>query len=171
MAKPVYQSPIQNVLFKEEQRFTQWYIWLLLFVILLIPGYGIIQQIMLEVPFGNNPMSDFGLIIFLVAMLLLCLFFWKLKMRTIITRDYLHIKFIPFANKRIRWKDVASAEIVKYSPMIGYGMRFSPHYGTVYNVKGRKGLALKLKNGKKLMIGTQRYREIEDVALGVLRRV
>ncbi|MEY8021052.1 hypothetical protein AB8P51_09485 [Muriicola sp. SD30] len=171
MAKTVYQSPIQNVLFKEEQRFTQWYIWLLLFVILLIPGYGIVQQIMLEVPFGNNPMSDIGLIIFLIGMLLVCLFFWKLKMRTIITRDHLHIKFIPLANKRIRWKDVASAEIVKYSPMIGYGLRFSSLYGTVYNVKGRKGLALKLKNGKKLMIGTQRFREIEDVALGLLRRM
>ncbi|MBT8285630.1 MAG: hypothetical protein HKO75_09675 [Flavobacteriaceae bacterium] len=171
MAKPFYQSPIHNVLFKEEQGFTQWYIWLLLFVILLIPGYGIIQQMILEVPFGDNPMSNLGLIVFLIGMLLLCLFFWKLKMRTIITRDHLYIKFKPLANKRIRWKDVASAEIVKYSPMIGYGMRFSPLYGTVYNVKGRKGLALKLKNGKKLMIGTQRYREIEDVALGVLRRM
>ena len=171
MAKPVHQSPIHNILYKEEQRFTQWYIWLLLFVILLIPGYGIIQQIILKTPYGDNPMSDLGLIIFLIGMLLVFFFFWKLKMRTIITRDHLHIKFIPLANKRIRWKDVESAQIVKYSPMVGYGLRFSSLYGTVYNVKGRKGLALKLKNGKKLMIGTQRSREIEDVALSVLRKM
>ncbi|MGB5377127.1 MAG: hypothetical protein WBN26_04005, partial [Muriicola sp.] len=55
------------------------------------------------------------------------------------------------------------AQVVKYSPLIGYGLRFWTPHGTVYNVKGNRGLSLILKNGKKCMIGTQRYREVEDI--------
>ena len=37
----------------------------------------------------------------------------------------------------------------------------------VYNVKGTKGLALLLKNGKKIVLGTQRPEELEHI----LRRI
>ncbi len=36
-------------------------------------------------------------------------------------------------------------------------------YGTVYNTRGNKGLALELKNGKKFLIGTQKMEELSEV--------
>ena len=50
--------------FKEKQKFTQWWIWLLLIGLGAIAVYGIIQQILFGVDFGNKPMSNIGLIIF-----------------------------------------------------------------------------------------------------------
>ncbi|WP_297765486.1 hypothetical protein [uncultured Muriicola sp.] len=158
-----------NIIFEEDQRFTQLWLWLLMGGMLLIPIYGIVQQIVLKEPFGDNPMSDLGLIIFFIAMLALCGFFWMIRLQTTITKDEITINFPPLAKKRILWSDVEQAQIVKYSPLIGYGVRIWTPHGTVYNVKGNRGLFLILKNGKKCMIGTQRHREIEDLVHSLLK--
>lgn len=152
-----------HLVFEEEQRFTQWWLWLLLGGVLLIPIYGIIQQMVFKQPFGNNPMSDLGLIIFFIGMLAFCVFFWWMRLQTTITKDKIIINFPPLAKKRILWSEVEQAQIVKYNPLIGYGLRIWTPHGTVYNVKGNRGLFLILKNGKKYMIGTQRHRELEDI--------
>ncbi len=160
-----------DVLYKEEQRFTQWFIWALLVGLVCIPLYGIVRQIILKEPFGNNPMSDGGLILFLAGTLVFCYFFWSIRLRTTVTRDYIHIHYPPLANKKIPWNQVSRVEIVQYSPWIGYGMRLMTAYGTVYNTKGNKGLLLFLKEGKKLMIGTQRPRQIEEVVRKAMKSV
>ncbi len=152
-----------HIIFREEQRFTQWWLWLMLGGMLLIPIYGIVQQIVLKESFGDNPMSNLELIIFFIVMLALIVFFWMIKLRTTITKDEIKINYPPLAKKRILWSDVEQAQIVKYSPLIGYGLRIWTPHGTVYNVKGNRGLFLILKNGKKCMIGTQRHREVEDI--------
>ncbi len=158
-----------NIIFQEEQRFTQWWLWLLVGGILLIPIYGIVQQIVLKEPFGDNPMSDLGLIITFIVNLAICVFFWMIQLRTTITKDEIKINYPPLAKKRILWSDVEQAQIVKYSPLIGYGLRIWTPHGTVYNVKGNRGLSLILKNGKKYMIGTQRYRELDDLIPTLLK--
>jgi hypothetical protein len=152
-----------TIIFKEEQRFTQWWLWVLVGGILLIPIYGIVQQIIFNEPFGDNPMSDLGLIITFIVNLIIFVFFWMLELQTTITKDGIAINFLPLAKKRILWSEVEQAQIVKYSPLIGYGLRIWTPHGTVYNVRGNRGLSLVLKNGKKYMIGTQRHREVEDI--------
>jgi hypothetical protein len=152
----------QEPLFKEEQRFNQWYIWLLLALVLLIPSYGIVQQLVYKHPFGNNPMSDLGLIIFFFGMVAFCLFFWMMRLRTTITKEEIIIDFPPLAKKRLLWSEVEQAAVIKYR-FVGYGIRIWTPYGTVYNVSGNKGLSLLLKSGKKLVVGTQRSHELEDV--------
>ena len=160
-----------DMLFREEQRFTQWFIWLLLLGLLAVPLYGIIQQIILKDTFGSKPMSDTGLIFFFMGTLGFCYFFWSIRLVTTVNQEYIHIRFLPLVNKKILWADVKQVEIVTYNPLIGYGVRIWTPHGTVYNVKGRKGLFLLLKDGKKLMIGTQRCRELEQVAQAVLKSV
>jgi hypothetical protein len=157
------------IIFEEEQRFTQWWLWLMLGGMLLIPIYGIVQQIGLKEPFGDNPMSDLELIIFFIVMLALSGFFWLIKLRTTITKEEIKIYYPPLAKKRILWSEVEQAQIVKYNPLIGYGLRIWTPHGTVYNVKGNRGLSLILKNGKKYMIGTQRYRELDDLIPTLLK--
>ena len=158
-----------NVVFREEQRFTQWWLWLLLGGILLIPVYGIVQQVVFNEPFGDNPMSDLGLVIIFFLNLGICIFLWMLKLQTSITKDEIRISYPPLAKKQIRWSEVEKAQIVKYSPFIGYGLRIWTPYGTVYNVKGNRGLSLILKNGKKYMVGTQRHRELDDLIPTLLK--
>lgn len=158
-----------DILFREEQRFTQWFIWIFLIGLSCIPVYGIIQQVILKNTFGSKPMSDTGLFIFLIFMLAFSYFFWMIKLRTTVTRDHIWIHLSPLAKRKIPWRDVAKAEIVQYSPWIGYGLRISPSYGTVYNIKGNKGLLMVMKNGKKVMVGTQRSRELEEVARMVMK--
>jgi hypothetical protein len=164
MARNEQQENPQEIVYREEQRFTQWFIWVFLIGLCSIPVYGIIQQVILDKTIGSKPMSDTGLFIFLLFSLGFCYFFRILKLQTTVTREHIWIRLSPLAKKKILWKDVAKAEIVQYSPWIGYGLRLSPSYGTVYNIKGNKGLLLVLRNGKKVMVGTQRSRELEEVS-------
>jgi hypothetical protein len=90
-------------------------------------------------------------------------------MQTTVTKEKIMIKFSPLANKQILWSDVKEAQLVTYKSIVGYGLRFSTTYGTVYNVKGNRGLSLILKNGKKYMVGTQCHRELGDIIPGLLK--
>ena len=147
--------------FFEEQRFTQWWLWIILSAITMIPVYGIIKQIILEEPFGSKPMSNNGLVIFAILMFGTLWFFSLIKMTTIINEQVIRMSYFPFGNKHTKWEDIEEARVVNYGFVGGWGLRIGTKYGTVYNVKGNMGLALTLKNGKKFLIGTQRPEELE----------
>lgn len=146
--------------YKEVQRFTQWWIWILLLGLTLIPVYGVIQQLIGGKPMGDHPMSDTGLIIFLLLMLAFDYFFWMIRLITEIDAESIQIKFFPFVQREIKWSEVESYEIVDYGFVGGWGIRIGTQYGTVYNTRGRIGLALEMKNGKKCCIGTQQESEL-----------
>ena len=152
-----------NLIFKEKQKFTQWWLWVLLIGILMIPSYGIYKQIIMGEQFGDNPLPNFGLIIFFIFMLAFIVFFWMLQLTTIINDESIQMKYFPFSNKEIKWADIESAEVIDYGFVGGWGVRIGTKYGTVYNTSGKIGLALQLKNGKKLCIGTQKEKELIKV--------
>ena len=79
-----------------------------------------------------------------------------IQLKTKITPKSIHIHFFPLVRKKIDWEEVANAEVVDYGFVGGWGIRLFTSYGTVYNIRGRFGLALELKSGKKLLIGTQK---------------
>ena len=153
----------RDILFKESQRFTQWWLWLLLVGLLALPIYGIVQQLILKEPWGNNPMPDWGLILFAMGMLAFVYFFYYIQLRTWIHPDGIVVSFPPFFRKKqFSISDITSAKVVTYG-FTGYGLRYSPKYVTVYNIKGNKGLAITMKNGRKFMIGTQHPAQVEEV--------
>jgi len=149
--------------FKEEQKFTQWWLWLILIGIGLLPIYGIYKQLILGEQFGDNPMSDLGLIIFTVFVFGLIAMFWYMRMRTEIDQNEIRMSFFPFVKKRVKWKEIKNAEVVNYGFVGGWGIRLWTKYGTVYNIKGNKGLAIELLNGKKFLIGTQKETELSEI--------
>ncbi len=126
------------------------------------------QQLVLKIPFGDKPMSDLGLVILLFTQLALCFLFGILKLKTTISKEKIRIRFFPFVTKTIPWDKVEQAEIVKYR-FVGYGIRIFTSYGTVYNINGNKGMAITLNNNKKLLIGTQKPHELEDVVHSILK--
>ena len=149
------------MIFEEEQRFTQWWLWVILISVGILPIVGVYKQVLLGEPFGNNPMSNTGLIIFMVCMLLFVGLFRLMKLKTVINKNGIEISFFPFLKRAFKWEEVTSYEIVNYGFVGGWGIRLGTTYGTVYNVKGNKGLALQLKNGKKYLIGTQKEHELK----------
>ena len=151
-----------NTIFKEVQRFKQWWLWSLLVGITLIPLIGIYQQIIMGKPFGNKPMSDAGLIVFAFIMLLFLYWFYSLKLTTRIDEKGIYFYFFPLVKRSYAWNEVANAEVVRYG-YVGWGIRFGSKYGTVYNTQGREGLAVELKNGKKFVIGSAKSKELQLV--------
>lgn len=150
-----------HIHFTEQQKFNQWWLWLILIVVGIIPMVGLYKQLLLNEPFGDKPMSDTGLIIYAILTLAFLIGFRLLKLKTIITSKTISFRFIPFVKKEINWSDVASATLIDYGFVGGWGIRLWTTYGTVYNVSGSKGLFLQLKNGKKLVIGTQQSDKLQ----------
>ncbi len=148
--------------FKEKQKFTQWWIWLLLIGLGAIAVYVIIQQVLFGIDFGDKPMSNIGLIIFTLFVFGFIYFNWYMTLITEITNEGIKVRFVPFVKKEIKWNELKSAKIVTYG-FVGYGIRLGSKYGTVYNMSGDKGLALELNSGKKFVIGTQKEVELKKV--------
>ncbi len=144
--------------FKEEQKFTQWWFWVLLIGMTLLPIYEIISQWNVK----EQDISDNGQITFVLFSFGLIILFLFLRLKTKIDSNEIKISYRPFLTKRIAWKDVETAKVISYGFVGGWGIRLWTKYGTVYNTKGKVGLALVLKNGKKLLVGTQKEDELKE---------
>lgn len=149
--------------FEEKQRFTQWWLWILLIGIVLIPVYGIYKQIIMGQQLGNNPLPNYGLFLLLIFMLAIAGFFWKMQLTTKIDNEAIRMNFWPLAKKEIKWAEIDEAKVTNYGFVGGWGVRIGTDYGTVYNTSGKIGLAIRLKNGRKLCIGTQKEAELKEV--------
>ncbi len=148
--------------FKESQKFSP-LIYLLIAPFVLLIVYGLFKQIYLGEPFGDKPASDTSLVLILILLIGVLLLFWAMQLQTTITEKSIQIRFVPFVNKTILWKDVKSAEVLQYGFVGGWGIRLGTKYGTVYNISGNKGLAMELKSGKKILVGTQKEEELKKV--------
>lgn len=166
---------MERTFFKEEQRFGQWWLWLLLIASLgvsVVPlWYGYLTQVSTGIPWGDNPTTDDGLLLIAILVTLLMvgilLLFSFSRLYLEVREDGIHFRFPPFVWK---WKKISRDEIEKYTvgkynPIMeygGYGVRKSyGRYGKAYNVSGNIGLRLTLRNGKVVLFGTQRKQALE----------
>lgn len=150
-------------IFTETQRFNQWWIWLIILATSVVPFLGIYKQIIHKEPFGDNPMSNEGLIITAVIPMLFILLFLLIRLETTITQKELSFQFFPFVKRNYSFEDIETLKVINYGFVGGWGIRFTMKYGTVYNTRGNKGLFIKLKNEKTLVIGTQKPEELEKI--------
>ncbi|MFZ4561363.1 MAG: hypothetical protein ACOYOD_14305 [Saprospiraceae bacterium] len=145
--------------YSETQRFDQWWLWL--FVLLPLLGifvWAFVQQILLGKPFGDNPGNNAELILSGVLPIGILLLFRGMRLDTKLSEEGVEVRFFPFVKKRTyAWQDIEKAYLRSYNSLMefgGWGIRFA-HSGTAYNVAGKYGLQLELRNGKRLLIGTQ----------------
>ena len=108
-------------------------------------------------------MSDLGLIIFTIGIFAFIALFWSMQLTTQIDQHEIKMSFFPFVKKRLSWREIKNIKIVDYGFVGGWGIRLGTKYGTVYNIKGTKGLAIELVNGKKFLIGTQKEIELQKI--------
>lgn len=156
---------MQRAYFNETQRFRQWWIYAIILVSLGSWFYGLIASI--HASAAENTAPDLVLIITGVVPLGLVFLLIFLKLETRLRNEGIYIRFKPlqWKEKKIGKDEIKSFEVRKYRALIEYGGWGIRHggkkYGKAYNVRGNQGLQLILKNGKKLLIGTQKPHEIK----------
>lgn len=156
---------MKRVYFNETQRFRQWFIYLAVVASMAAWIYMISASVHADEP--DKKVEDHVLILTGIIPLILIVLLFSLRLVTRIRDDGIYIRFKPFQwkEKHIRKEDIKSFEVRKYKPIMeygGWGYRNSLRkYGRAYNVSGNMGLQLYLGNGNKLLIGTQKPREIQ----------
>ena len=145
--------------FKETQRFTQWWLWLV-----LVGSWVVLMYSLATV----QPQTTIAYFISFVVGMLLPILFWQMRLMTRITEEGIYVRFVPFHFKEqfYPWESIESAQVRTYSPLMeygGWGIKYGFNgQGKVFNVAGDQGLQLVFKSGEKLLIGTQKPTEIQD---------
>ncbi len=158
--------------FNETQRFRQWWIYLIIAGSLIAWGYGVFTSI--TAVEEEKATEDYILILTSLAPILLVFMIFALRLVTRVRNDGVYFQFKPlqFKEKHIKPDEINSWEVRKYSPIKeygGWGIRAGgKKHGKAYNISGNMGLQLYLKNGKKLLIGTQKPREMQKAMESML---
>lgn len=146
--------------FKETQKMTQWWLWAILlgttgFVLWEIVAETVSRQLSLA-EFVRN--TELWLPVLIPGLVLV--FFYLASLKTKVDSTGIRIHYFPLWRTHIAWDEMESAELIRYG-FVGYGIRFSFRYGTVYNARGNWGLQIVKKNGSKILLGTQRPEELK----------
>ena len=135
--------------FEEDQKFRQWWLWTIMLAMLIF----------------ITALTKFNIFsVLLLSLVLALLYFAKLRVK--VSNKAIYYQFFPFHLKayQIRLIEIESFKSISYSPITdygGWGIRYS-FRGTAYNVSGNEGVHIELKNGKKILFGSQRPQEFED---------
>ncbi len=156
--------------FHEEQQFRQPWVWLLLLAVTVciagVFAHGIYTQLYLGQTWGDRPMSNTALVISATFSFLfsagITLLFCKLKLTTEVGPNGIYIRFFPLTSRKISFDSITSCKARTYRPIReygGWGIRFS-RKGRAYNVSGNRGVQLEFKQGRSLLIGSQKAEEL-----------
>lgn len=156
-------------LYKEEQHFEPILIWIVVGLgvipMSIILGWRTYQQIILGQPWGDDPMSDVGLlgITLLVFALLwgIIMLLAKSTLQTEVTKWGVRYRFAPFIPswKEIQKQELKEYEIKRFTIFRGYGVRWSLDGVKTLNVRGTQGIEFNYGKKKRLLIGTQQPQE------------
>lgn len=156
-------------IFKEEQRFRQ--LWLIiLLIICALTTVGIALSSYIKTP---DSISILELLSEISIILLVFGIIFLFKLTTRIDEKGIHYKFFPFhwSFKIIKWSEIDNAYVRTYNALKeygGWGLKGTANWNTsskgkAINVSGNLGIQLKLKNGKNLLIGTQKQENAKSV--------
>lgn len=157
-----------DLIFREVQAFSLWLRLLLVLSMALavaISGFALRETITQP----KTPNVFVPILLTAVAMAIpiaAAILFLIIKLETEVRSDGLYVRFYPI---HIRYKKFTADNLQqyytrRYRPILeygGWGIRYSfTKKGKAYNISGNKGVQLVLKNGKKLLIGSQRPDEL-----------
>lgn len=158
-------EPEGEYIFQEQQRLRQWYVWITLLIVLSLAIAFTVNSVL------NYLDSSPGAASFIVlgALLLsISLFFFistaGSKLNVIATEDSLYFQWLPLNNRynKVFWQNVQSVRMMEYKSL-GYGMRISEKYGSIYNAFGGYAINIHTRGGNQFLIGTAKPKELEDV--------
>ena len=157
-----------DVLFSEQQRFRQWWFWLII-TIAVVAAIGSIIASMTQNQQENNSGSLVGLLIAILFIGIFLIFFFILRLELQIKQDGIYVRFFPlqFSTRFYPWTNIVRVFVKKYRPIVdfgGWGIRYGLFgKGKVLNVSGNIGLQLIFTDNKKLLIGTQQAERLDKI--------
>jgi Na+/melibiose symporter-like transporter len=153
--------------FEEEQRFTSWWMWLLMGLGLLMPLLVVVYSLINKDSEGFDKKETVLLLaVFLIYNLPILLLVFYARLRTKINELGIYYGWnIPTKELNfIAWQDLESCELVQHK-FVGYGYKLTKAYGMVYNCSGKHGLWLIKKSGEKILVGTMKVEEMNACLL------
>ncbi|PIY10443.1 MAG: hypothetical protein COZ18_06000 [Flexibacter sp. CG_4_10_14_3_um_filter_32_15] len=154
-----HKEKIKKPVFEEEQRaYKNKAILFVCFVVSLLTLASLMQG-KLNTTNLVASFSSLGVLLLLTVLLTL-----KIK----VFSDSIRVRMFPFViNKTIKKEDILKAEDVKYNPLLdwgGWGIRFN-FKGIAYNMYGNRGVKLTMKNGRIILLGSQKSHLLCDAIL------
>ncbi|MDO9390599.1 MAG: hypothetical protein Q7U71_02375 [bacterium] len=162
-------------IFTEEQRFGQIWLWLVLigmdvayFTMFFAQFFGPVP------PRPSGPADLLGMGLGVLLCLGITALFVSLKLTTRVTNQGISVQFIPLHRKPVMFpfSDIGQYSVRTYRPIMeygGWGIKRGPG-GLAYNVSGNKGLQLVLKDGKRILIGTQKPEQLKSAIDSMTRQ-
>jgi hypothetical protein len=151
------------LLFREEQRFRQPRIWVLLAILPVGFTLLLIWQVVLGHQAGQHPMSNGQVIGWTVFLWLVYLRLITITLVTIVEPGKLYISLRGLWTVRgIPLAEVGKTEVITYAPVAdygGYGIRLTRR-GKAYIAGGDRGVRLTLLKGARVLVGSQRPDEL-----------
>ncbi len=152
--------------FCEVQRFRPWVRWfIILLVLVVVPIEVMVLRAIKTEQQDINVWLTFLLIgVGIVVPLLVAILFFMIKLETQVRADGLYVRMFPLhlRFREFKFDSLEQYNARTYRPIMeygGWGIRFGKS-GKVYNMSGNKGVQLVFKNGKRLLIGSQRAEEL-----------
>lgn len=152
-----------NPIFTEKQKFTQWWIWIIIIAGALGSTAAFYASDQLRADAWPSLLLTYGVLVLVI------IFLKSMTLKSRIDEKGVHYSFWPliWKEKTIPWTAIEKAEVIKYSPIQdygGWGYRYTfGSKGKALNVKGNMGLKLYFSDKKPLLIGTQKAAELEAV--------
>ena len=153
----------KEILFSETQHFSKWIFILVIAITVFTVTFNLIVT---DKNHGcslcEGDMISIVMLSFFLPMSLTALIF-LMRLQTTIYSDCICIRFFPLWSRKIGFDQIEQCYARKYKPILeygGWGIRGSFSKGKVYNARGNKGVQLILKNGKKILIGSQKHDEL-----------
>jgi len=152
-------------LYRDVQRRKPWFAWPVILPLAAFGWWMFIQQIVLRIPFGTSPPPDS--VVWLMWGILGIFgpgIVWLLRLTIDVRTDEVVVRYRPLLVKRFAISEIESAEAVMFRPMrdwLGWGIRWMPGKGWAYTISGDRGVALRFRDGGRVLIGA---RDAEGVA-------
>ncbi|MCE5340313.1 MAG: DUF6141 family protein [Planctomycetaceae bacterium] len=156
---------IETEIFSEEQKPSKWI--RLIFSLDLFVFIGAIIFVIHYLHSQNKPIEPTMVIILALAGIIpfsISILIGMCKLETKVCANGLYVRFFPLHInfKKFPFEDINECYACEYKPIAeygGWGIRYGKN-GKAYNMKGNRGLQIVFKNGKKLLIGSQKSEEL-----------
>lgn len=154
--------------FKEEQRFTQTWLIVVLVISIAVPVILMTQEYVKD----SSSFDTSSFLLTLLGLFLSVAFIFLLKLKTRIDEKGIHYQFFPFhlSYRTKLWTELQQAYVRKYDAITEFGgwgfkggVLWKKNKGKAINVSGDIGIQLEFLDGKKLLIGTQKEQEVKRV--------
>ena len=140
-------------IFKENQRFRQWWLIIVLITIVLASALPLFSEISL------NEVKLKSLIAPVISLLVFVLVF-ILNLETRINSKGISAGFepLPFLRRKYNWDEIQECFVRTYAPISEYGGWGIRGFGRAkaYTVSGNKGIQIITKNNERFLIGTEK---------------